>query len=126
MTSLRALLDRTLERLATVGADPADDEEARLRKALLVLFAVLILPISFVWGGLYLTFGSVWGSVALVYAAISIGSILLFARTHDFELLLRIQLLDILLAPTLSMIPIGGIVRPAASGSGGSWPRSGR
>jgi class 3 adenylate cyclase len=113
-----AVLDRVLQRLATVGADPDDDEDTRLRKALLVLIAVLILPISFIWGGLYLAFGSVWGSIALLYAAISIGSIVLFARTRNFEMLLWIQLLDILLAPTLSMIPIGGIV---SSGGVGIW-----
>ena len=49
MTSLRPFLDRVLARLAEVGADPADDDEARLRKALLVLIAVIILPVSFVW-----------------------------------------------------------------------------
>ena len=90
----------------------------RLRKALLVLFAVLILPVSFVWAVLYVTLGSVWGYSALVYAAISVGSILLFARNRDFDLLLRIQLVDILLAPTLSMIPIGGIV---SAGGVGIW-----
>jgi adenylate cyclase len=118
VTTLRASIGRVLERLATIGADPEDDEDARLQKALLVLIAVLILPVSFTWAFLYVTFGSPWGYVAIVYAAISIGSILLFARNHDFELLLRIQLVDILLAPTLSMIPIGGII---SAGGVGIW-----
>ena len=118
MTSLRTLLDRTLARLGNVGADPDDDEDTRLQKALLVLISILILPVSFVWAVLYVTFGSPWGYTAAVYAAISIGSILLFARTRDFETLLRIQLLDILLAPTLSMAPIGGIT---PSGGVGIW-----
>ena len=118
MLAARGFFDRVLVRLSSVGADPTDDEDTRLRKALLVLIAVLILPIAFVWGGLYLTFGSEWGATALVYAAISIGSILLFARNHNFELLLWIQLVSILLAPTLSMIPIGGIV---SSGGVGIW-----
>jgi adenylate cyclase len=114
----REFFDRLLTRLSAVGADASDDDDERRRKALLVLIAVLILPISFVWGFLYLTFGSVWGSVALLYAAISIGSILLFARNRSFELLLWIQLVAILLAPTTSMIPIGGIV---SSGGVGIW-----
>jgi adenylate cyclase len=118
VASFRRLIDRALLRLADVGADPGDDEETRLRKALLVLIAILILPVSFVWAVLYLTFGSPWGSVAGLYAAVSIGSILLFARNHDFNLLLRIQLVAILLAPTLSMIPIGGIT---SSGGVGIW-----
>ena len=36
--------------LARIGADPQDDEELRQKKALLVLLAVLILPVSVVWG----------------------------------------------------------------------------
>ena len=114
----RDFFDRLLNHLSTVGADPSDDEDVRRRKALLVLIAVLILPIAFVWGFLYLTFGSIWGATALLYAAISIGSILLFARNRNFEMLLWIQLVAILLAPTLSMIPIGGIV---SSGGVGIW-----
>jgi guanylate cyclase len=118
MTTLRRWLDRALARLATVGADPDDDDETRLRKALLVLIAVLILPVAFVWAVLYVTFGSPWGYVAVLYASVSIGSILLFAKNHDFDLLLRIQLIDIMLSPTLSMIPIGGIT---PSGGVGIW-----
>jgi adenylate cyclase len=118
MTSLRGRLDRAVDRLAKVGADPADDHEARLRKALLVLIAVLILPISFLWAGLYLAFGAWSGSIALLYAAISIVSIVLFIRTADFPLFLRIQLGDILLAPTLSMIALGGFL---PGGSPGIW-----
>jgi guanylate cyclase len=108
-----------VDRLAKMGAaDSADDHEARLRKALLVRIAVLILPISFLWAGLYLAFGAWSGSVALLYAVISIASIGLFARTGNFRLLLRIQLADILLAPTLSMIALGGFL---PGGSPGIW-----
>ena len=116
MTSLRGLLDRVVDRLAKVGADPADDHEMRLRKALLVRIAILILPISFLWAGLYIAFGAWSGSVALLYAAISILSIALFARNGNFRQLLRIQLTDILLAPTLSMIALGGFLPGGAPG----------
>ena len=118
MTFIRRLLDSSLARLSTVGADPTDSDETRLRKALAVLIAVLILPIAFVWAGLYVTFGSPWGWTAMAYAAVSIGSILVFARTHNFDMLLGTQLVAILLAPTLSMIPIGGIT---PSGGVGIW-----
>jgi guanylate cyclase len=111
-------VDRALVRLADVGADPADDEEQRLQKALLVLIAILILPISAIWAALYLAFGAWTGYVAVIYAVISIVSIVLFARTRNFELLLNIQLLDILLSPTLSMVPIGGFL---ATGGVGFW-----
>jgi guanylate cyclase len=107
-----------LERLASIGANPDDDLDTRKRKALLVYLAVLILPISLVWGTLYLTLGAVSGAVAYAYFVISVASIVLFARTRNFELLLRIQLLDISLAPTISMWPTAGFL---ASGAVGLW-----
>jgi guanylate cyclase len=112
----RSWLERFRGRLANVGADPGDDEDTRLRKASLVLIAILILPISGIWAGLYLAFGAWSGSIAILYAVISIGSILWFAQTHDFDTLLRIQLADIMLAPTLSMIALGGFVPGGAVG----------
>jgi adenylate cyclase len=118
VTSLRPVADSVLARLAQVGADARDDEDTRRRKALLLLISVLILPISLVWGSLYLAFGTRAGFVAYAYFAILLGAILVFARTRDFAFLLRVALLDILFAPTLSMIPVGGFL---ASGGVGLW-----
>jgi guanylate cyclase len=116
--ALRSWLDSALARLADVGADPEDDQETRLGKALLVLIAVLILPIAVVWATLYLAFGAWTGWLAALYALISIASIVVFARTRDFQTLLRIQLAAILLAPTVSTAPIGGFL---PSGGVGFW-----
>ena len=63
-----------LERLGRIGADPNDDQETRQRKALLVYLAILILPISLVWGSLYLALGAVSGVVAYGYFAVSVAS----------------------------------------------------
>src|SRR5437867_11191444 len=108
----------TLAWLERVGADPRDDDETRVRKALLVLISVLILPISLIWGTVYLAFGSPVGVVPFLYFAVSLAAIAIYARTRNFPLLLRVELLDILLAPTLSMIPIGGFL---AAGGVGLW-----
>ena len=105
-------------RLTLVGADPHDDDDLRARKALLVLISVLILPVAALWGTLYLALGSPVGVVPLVYFGILLGAIAVFARTRDFPWLLRVGEVDILLAPTLSMIPLGGFV---ASGGVGLW-----
>ncbi len=118
MTSFRRLLESVLERLAGVAAEPGDDEETRLQKALLVLIALLILPISGIWAVLYLYFDAWTGWLAVVYAIVSVTSILIFTRTRDFDLLLNTQLLAIALAPTLSMIPIGGLL---PTGGVGLW-----
>ena len=108
--NLRSRLNAFLERLAGLGALPTDDEETRLRKALTVLIAIVILPVSLTWAALYLAFGAWTGWVAVAYFAISVASIALFARTKNYELFLNIQLVDILLSPTLSMIAIGGFL----------------
>jgi guanylate cyclase len=116
VSSLRTLLETALARLADIGADSRDDEELRARKALLVLVSVLILPVSLLWGGLYVALGAPSGLFAFAYFAISLGAIALFARTRDFALFLHIELLDILLAPNLSMILLGGFITSTGVG----------
>jgi guanylate cyclase len=114
----RAAAARLTARLVLVGADPADDDDLRARKALLVLISVLILPVAALWGALYLALGSPVGVVPLVYFGVLLGGIAVFSRTRDFPWLLRVGQVDILLAPTLSMIPLGGFL---ASGGVGLW-----
>jgi guanylate cyclase len=103
-------------RITRIGADPADDEEMRLRKSLGVLVVLLILPVSLIWGSVYLALGSPVGYVPFIYFAVAVLALLVFARTHNFGFFLRVQLLDILLAPTLSAIALGGFI--ASSGVG--------
>src|SRR5256885_12345342 len=110
--------DRVLARRAQIGADPQDDEDTRASKALLVLISVLILPVSLLWATLYLAFGSPVGWVPLAYFAILLASIVVFARTRHFGTFLRVGQVAILLAPTLSMAPLGGFL---ASGGVGLW-----
>ena len=104
--------------LARIGADDRDDEELRQKKALLVLLAVLVLPVSVVWGGLYLGFGSPAGVVPYVYFAVSLGSLVVFARTRRFQPFLVTQLVDILLTTTAGQMLIGGFL---PSGGVGLW-----
>ena len=115
---LRDRASRVSARVAGIGADPHDDEDRRSQKALLVTISVLILPIAATWGALYLAFGSPIGVVPFVYFSILLGAIVVFSRTRDFDLLLRVGQLDILLAPTLSMIPLGGFL---GAGGVGLW-----
>ncbi|MEA2673978.1 MAG: adenylate cyclase [Chloroflexota bacterium] len=118
MISPRSWFDAAVTRLSKLGADAGDDDEARLRKGLLVLLAVGVWPISLTWATLFLALGSWTGLFAAAYLAISVASIVLFARTGNARLLLRIQLLDILIAPTISMAPLGGFL---GSGAVGLW-----
>ncbi len=114
----RTWIHRAAGRLARIGVGPEDVEELREKKKLLVLLAVLILPVSVVWGSVYLAFGSPVGIVPYIYFAISIGSLVLFARTRNFRLLLVIQLLDILLTTTAGQMLVGGFL---PSGGVGLW-----
>jgi adenylate cyclase len=105
-------------RLTRLGADPADDEDLRREKALLVQLAVLIMPVSVVWGTLYLAFGSSVGFVPFIYLAVSIGSLVVFARTRNFRFLLVTQLLDVLLTTSIGQMLVGGFL---PSGGVGLW-----
>jgi adenylate cyclase len=101
-----ALTDRVL----SIGADPADSSELRFRKRLLVGVALLILPVSVLWGCLYWVFGE--EAVALTpwgYATGSIISLAVFARNQNFALFRTAQFVLILVAPALGAILIGGL-----------------
>jgi adenylate cyclase len=111
-------INRAAGLLARVGVGPEDDAELREKKTLLVLLAVLILPVSVVWGSAYLALGSPVGFLPYIYFAVSIGSLLLFARTRSFRLLLVIQLLDILLTTAAGQMLVGGFL---PSGGVGLW-----
>ena len=107
-----------LDRAARIGADPRDDEDLRLRKALLVLVCFLVLPISLLWGGIYLAFGVTAGLIAWLYFLVSAAAIAIFSRTRDTDWFLRVELTDVLLAPTISMAFVGGFL---PSGAVGLW-----
>ena len=118
MEALQRFIQRLLDRAATIGADPRDDDERRLRKALLVLLSVLILPISLVWGTLFLALGAPAGAIAYLYFIVSATALVIYSRTRDIEWLLRVELFAILLAPTISQAFVGGFL---ASGGVGLW-----
>jgi len=118
VSRIRSVGDRVLARLARIGADPQDDEDTRAAKVLLVLTSVLILPVALLWAILYLAFGSPVGWVPLAYFTVLLAAIVVFSRTRDFGPFLLVSEVAILLAPTLSMIPLGGFLD---SGGVGLW-----
>jgi guanylate cyclase len=107
-----------LDRATRIGADPRDDDELRFRKSLLVLVCLLILPIALAWGAIYLALGAQAGLIAWLYFLVSAAAIAIFSHTRDTQWLLRVELLALLLAPTISMAFVGGFV---ASGAVGLW-----
>src|SRR4029078_6815441 len=111
---------RTPAWLTRIGPDPRDDEDLRQKKSLLVLLAVLVLPVSIIWGTCYLAFGSPIGIIPFVYFAVSIASLLIFAKNRQFGPFLTPQLLDILLTTTLGQMFAGGFLPAGGVGLWGS------
>jgi adenylate cyclase len=118
MELLARVFGGALARLATVAAAPEDPEDLRLLKSLGFLTVLMLLPISLVWAALLLAVGSWTFLLAMAYFLVSAAAIALFLRTRNEQLFRRIELLDVLLVPTLGMIPLGGFV---GSGAVGLW-----
>lgn len=96
-------------RVLRLGADPNDDEETALRKVLVLLGAVLIVPLALCWGALYWFSGAhlaAW--IPWLYAGVSVASIGVFARHRSFLWLAGSQLVPYLILPFLLMWVLGG------------------
>ena len=101
---------RLSARIGRIGADSRDDEDLRKKKALLVLLAVLILPVSLVWGSSYLAFGSLRGDPA-VHLLQHLGRLVGVLRQDErFMPFLIVQLLDVMLMTALGMMLSGGFL----------------
>ena len=116
---MRGFRRQAIAFIARIGADPADPGELRLRKALLVTVALMVLPAGVIWGALY------WAAAERTSALLpwsyfvgSLVSLVVFHLTRSFALLRRAQLLLILLVPFLLTLALGGL---AASGGVSLW-----
>jgi class 3 adenylate cyclase len=97
--------------LVTIGALPADDEEERLRKASLVLTAIMVSVLAVFWVGTYGLLGLyVSAAIPFTYQLISIGSLVVLGRTRRFEAFRTSQLTLMLLLPVLLQWSLGGFV----------------
>ncbi|MBI3362799.1 MAG: adenylate/guanylate cyclase domain-containing protein, partial [Chloroflexi bacterium] len=104
-----------LSSLARLGVEPDDDDEVRLRKTLVVVSTLMIIPAGIVWGAIYLVFGEPLASLSpLAYSALSFLSIVRFARTRHYESFRLRQLSFILLLPFSLMVTLGGFANSSA------------
>ncbi len=100
-----------IDRVARAGALPQDSDEVRLRKASLVLSALLMTALSTVWVTLYFVKGLTPSAlIPLAYQVISLTSVLLFLRTKRFRLFRTSQLFMTLLLPGALQWSLGGFV----------------
>ena len=98
-------------RIERIGADPADSDELRLKKRLLVAIALMINPAALLWGSILLVSREpVAALVPLLYAVASFAIILLFALTRRLRFFRSSHLLLILALPFGLQIALGGFV----------------
>ena len=106
---------RILWRIARIGAGPADTDEVRLQKTLLVASTLLMAPAGILWGAIYLYFDEpLAASIPLSYSAASFVSTIIFAVVHRFRLFRFSQLLFSLFLPFLLMLALGGFANSSA------------
>ena len=106
---------RLVAALERIGVDPADDDDMRRQKRLLVAIASLIIPAAILWGGIYLGFDEpLAAAMPLTYVAVSLLSIIVFGLTRRYYFFRFSQLFSILLLPFLLMLALGGFVSGSA------------
>ena len=112
-----------LKRVVGIGALPADSEELRVRKAVLVLSSTLMASLSCVWVVTYAVLG-LWVSAAipLVYQLASAASIYTFARTRRYLLFRQSQLWMSLVLPFVLPWSLAALGTPRLCACGGSLP----
>ncbi len=101
--------------LVQIGMDPADDDDIRLRKSLLVVGALPFALAGALWGLMYFLFDEpLAGIIPLSYAAISLLSVVHFGLTRRYHLFRFSQPILILLLPFFLMVMLGGFINGSA------------
>ena len=96
-------------RLVESGFLPTDDGSLRLKKVALTLLALIIGPLAFFWGSIYILLGHpLSGAIPLSYAIVTGASLVYFFKTKQTQFMEISQLLLVLLLPFLLMWSLGG------------------
>jgi guanylate cyclase len=104
-----------LARLAELVAEPGDDPEIKLRKALLVRVSFLMIVAGILWGVMYMFFSEpLAGAIPFSYGVFSLLTFVAFLITRRYDVYLAAQLVLIVLLPFLLMVALGGYVNSSA------------
>jgi len=113
------LTERWIERLSRAGSLPSDNDQQRLRKAVLIFLASICSLLGILWGIGYFGLGlAISGSIPLGYSIFSAASLLYFFKTKSYKFFCHSQLLLILLFPFVLQWSLGGF---SASGAVVLW-----
>src|SRR5919106_1307116 len=95
---IQASILRLVDRLAEIGTRPGDPPDERLRAGALILAAVLITLVSFVWVGTYAAGGYlVPAAIPALYQVLTVIGLVVLARTKRFDRFRTMQLVLFLL-----------------------------
>ncbi len=115
----RWLLSQFRSRMSRIGAAPGENDEMRLRRSVVLLFATVMSLAGIIWGIFAVLFYDYAGSLALVppfgYGIVSLLNVLIFARTRHFRRFRFIQLCASLLLPFFMMLLLGGLIQGSAT-----------
>ncbi|HLF62848.1 MAG TPA: adenylate/guanylate cyclase domain-containing protein [Saprospiraceae bacterium] len=104
-------LKKITVKVASIGSDPTDDDDIRLRKSLLLLCSFPFMVAGCAWGSLYIATGEpLSGLIPLAYAFVSMLSVIHFGITRRYQFFCFSQLLLILLLPFFLMLTLGGFI----------------
>jgi signal transduction histidine kinase len=111
----RELWQRLVATVSLIGVTPADDEETRLQKTILLVTTVFIAVAGVVWGLLYLVAGEPLAAlIPLAYSGLSTVNLAVLRRTLRFDAFRFTQILMTMLLPFLLMLVLGGFVSGSA------------
>ena len=119
LESIKNRLNRWIKGLAEDSQLQSDPEQLRLRKAVLILLAIICTVLGIFWGLTYFFLGRhLAGSFPLGYAALSAASLVYYHVSKRYKFFCRSQLFLILILPVLLQWSLGGF---SASGSVMIW-----
>lgn len=102
-------------RFLQVGSLPTDDIDARLKKAMFVLFTGFFALAGLLWGMMYFSVGaSTSGWIPFLYGIFGVLGTVLFGFIRSFRLYRNSQLLLTLLLPYILMFSLGGFFQGSA------------
>ena len=114
---------RSIERLASLGVSPGDNDEICVQKVTLTLAAMTVTVLSVVWVGTYLVLGLPQSAaIPFTYQVVSVVTLAIFARTKDYRFFRFSQVVLIIWLPFLLQWSLGGY---AASSAVSLWALEG-
>src|SRR5213080_3630703 len=105
------MMARPLAPFVTIGATSGETEDERLRRGLLVGWALAISVLAIFWGLVYIAFGEpLGGAIPLTYTVVSLLSIVMFTVTRRYDVFRFTQLSLMLVLPFALMVVLGGFI----------------